>query len=90
MPPELPRRDNLDLASLRSDDVFARIDTDIDTRFYDQPRFVQHIDDRAIHAVTDAIRRHVAPRSDLLDLRNSWMRGWPNNGWVDGQRVPRT
>ena len=57
--------------------VFARIDADVDTRFYDQPRFVQHIDDRAIQAVTGTIERHVAPGSDLLDLMSSWVSHLP-------------
>ena len=56
---------------------FARSDDAPDGRFYDQPRFVQHIDAGAIAAVTDAVRRHVAPGSDLLDLMSSWVSHLP-------------
>lgn len=52
--------------------AFARFDEDPDARFYDTPRFVQHIDEAAIAAVTETIRRHVPPGSDVLDLMSSW------------------
>ena len=57
--------------------VFARIDEEPDGRFYDQPRFVQHIDDGAIAAVTETILRHVSPGADLLDLMSSWVSHLP-------------
>lgn len=57
---------------------FARIDETPDAEFYRQPRFVQHIDDGAIAAVTDAIRRHVPPGSDVLDLMSSWVSHLPS------------
>jgi SAM-dependent methyltransferase len=58
-------------------DWFARSDEAPDAGFYDRPRFVQHIDDAAIAAVTDAIRRHVPPGADLLDLMSSWVSHLP-------------
>jgi SAM-dependent methyltransferase len=58
-------------------DWFVRIDETPDRGFYDQPRFVQHIDDDAIAGVTDAIRRHVPPGADLLDLMSSWVSHLP-------------
>jgi hypothetical protein len=64
-------------ASSLSEERFARIDESADLDFYRQPRFVQHIDDDAIAGVTEAIRRHVPPRSDLLDLMSSWVSHLP-------------
>ncbi len=58
-------------------DWFVRIDESGDREFYDQPRFVRHIDDGAIADVTDAILRHVAPSADLLDLMSSWVSHLP-------------
>ncbi len=58
-------------------EAFARIDESPDGRFYDLPRFVQHIDDGAIAAVTAAIARHVPPGADVLDLMSSWVSHLP-------------
>ncbi len=54
-------------------DAFVRIDAEPDTRFYQHPRFVNHIDDGAIAAVTSTIQRYVSPGSDVLDLMSSWV-----------------
>jgi SAM-dependent methyltransferase len=56
---------------------FVRIDDADDAAFYDTPRLVQHIDDRAVAAVTDAIRRRVPPGADVLDLMSSWVSHLP-------------
>ncbi len=58
-------------------EAFARVDESPDGGFYDQPRFVQHIDEGAIAAVTAAIARHVPPGADLLDLMSSWVSHLP-------------
>ncbi|MDP9366048.1 MAG: class I SAM-dependent methyltransferase, partial [Chloroflexota bacterium] len=57
--------------------AFDRIDEGPDGRFYDAPRFVQHIDEVAIGAVTAAIRRLVPPGADVLDLMSSWVSHLP-------------
>ncbi len=57
--------------------AFDRIDEGPDGRFYDAPRFVQHIDEGAIGAVTTAIGRHVPPGGDVLDLMSSWVSHLP-------------
>ena len=57
--------------------AFARIDEEPDVRFYDQPRFVQHIDEGAIAAVTATIRRHIPPGALVLDLMSSWVSHLP-------------
>jgi len=56
---------------------FARVDEEPDHRFYQAPRFVQHIDDGAIAVMTEAIQRWVAPRSVVLDLMSSWVSHLP-------------
>ena len=56
---------------------FAKADPEPDARFYADARFVQHIDDGAVAAVTAAIARHVSPSSDVLDLMSSWVSHLP-------------
>lgn len=56
---------------------FARVDEEADARFYQAPRFVQHIDEGAVAAVTDAIRRHLEPGASVLDLMSSWVSHLP-------------
>ncbi len=58
-------------------DAFARMDEEPDVRFYNAPRFVQHIDEGAIAAVTETIRQHVPPGADVLDLMSSWVSHLP-------------
>ena len=57
---------------------FDRIDETPDQQFYASPRFVQHLDDAAIAAVTEAVARHVAPGADVLDLMSSWVSHLPD------------
>ncbi len=57
--------------------AFDKLDPTPDPVFYEQPRFVTHIDDGAIAAVT-GIYRDVLPRGgDLLDLMSSWVSHLP-------------
>ncbi len=60
-----------------SDAAFTRADEERDGLFYAAPRFVQHIDEGAIAAVTATIRRHVPPGTDVLDLMSSWVSHLP-------------
>ena len=57
--------------------AFVRIDEEPDARFYDAPRYVQHIDEGAIAAVTETIRRYVPPGADVLDAMSSWVSHLP-------------
>ena len=70
------------------DQSFRRQDETPDSRFYGQPRFVTHIDDGAIAAVTQ-IYRETLPRSGaILDLMSSWVSPLPpeiEDGRVAGQ-----
>ena len=58
-------------------DAFDRYDDEPDEIFYGLPRFVTHIDDRAIAAVTQLYREHFPPGGDLLDLMSSWVSHLP-------------
>jgi hypothetical protein len=48
--------------------AFRRYDKTPDEEFYETPRFVTHIDDRAIAAVTQLYREHFPPDGAILDL----------------------
>ncbi|MDO7851216.1 class I SAM-dependent methyltransferase [Hymenobacter convexus] len=57
--------------------IFRRQDETPDAEFYHHPRFVTHIDDRAIAAVTQLYREYFPPDSTLLDLMSSWVSHLP-------------
>lgn len=57
--------------------AFRRQDETPDAEFYQAPRFVTHIDEGAIAAVTQLYREYFAPDSDLLDLMSSWVSHLP-------------
>ena len=57
--------------------AFQRQDETPDADFYRHPRFVTHIDDPAIAAVTQLYREHFRPGTDLLDLMSSWVSHLP-------------
>jgi hypothetical protein len=63
--PELPR------------EAFRKHDASPDPLFYAAPRFVTHIDDTAIAAVTDLYRDVLPPGGALLDLMSSWVSHLP-------------
>ncbi len=56
---------------------FPRYDESPDALFYRQPRFVEHIDDGAIAAVTQLYRELFPPGGALLDLMSSWVSHLP-------------
>ena len=60
--------------SIRS---FARADESSDSIFYDTPRFVTHIDDGAIGAITDYYAATMFEGADVLDLCSSWISHLP-------------
>ena len=59
------------------DRAFRRQDETPDTQFYQQPRFVTHIDDRAIAAVTQVYREILPAGGAILDLMSSWVSHLP-------------
>lgn len=66
-----------DLASLPPH-AFDKADRSPDRLFYQQPRFVTHIDDGAIAAVTALYRRLLPAGGTVLDLMSSWVSHLPD------------
>ncbi len=58
-------------------EAFARHDETPDRAFYSQPRFVTHIDERAIAAVTQLYREFFPSGGAILDLMSSWVSHLP-------------
>ena len=56
---------------------FARVDESPDAEFYAAPRFVLHIDDATVAALTALYREELAAGSRLLDLMSSWVSHLP-------------
>jgi SAM-dependent methyltransferase len=52
---------------------FDRMDPRSDDAFYGDPRFVTHIDDRAVRAVRDLYDELRVPDGRVLDLMSSWV-----------------
>jgi len=59
------------------EEAFGRYDETPDEEFYLLPRFVTHIDDRAIAAVTQLYRELFPPGGEILDLMSSWISHLP-------------
>ncbi|HEV8016230.1 MAG TPA: methyltransferase domain-containing protein [Stellaceae bacterium] len=57
--------------------AFEKDDASPDPLFYEQPRFVTHIDDRAIAAVTALYRDLFPAGGTVLDLMGSWVSHLP-------------
>lgn len=57
--------------------LFERADETPDSLFYTQPRFVQHIDDATITALTNYYAEILFPGADGLDLMSSWVSHLP-------------
>jgi len=58
-------------------DAFQKSDAGDDADFYALPRFVTHIDDAAIAALTSFYRETLPPEGVLLDLMSSWVSHLP-------------
>ena len=56
---------------------FRRADESPDENFYAMPRFVTHIDDGAIAAVTQIYREYFPAGGAVLDLMSSWVSHLP-------------
>lgn len=58
---------------------FQRYDESDDANFYDQPRLVVHIDDRAIAATTQLFKEYLPANGRILDLMSSWRSHLPTD-----------
>ena len=70
-------------SSFFSHEAFIRLDSEADTRFYQEPRFVQHIDDTAIEIVKATYGRFVQDGMHVLDLMSSWQSHLPDGLKLD-------
>jgi len=61
-----------------SDTPFARSDEQTDEQFYEKPRFVNHLDDTAIAAVSGLYGRMLHDGDRVLDLMSSWTSHLPS------------
>jgi Methyltransferase domain len=61
------------------DAAFDKADPSPDEEFYSFPRFVTHIDDEAIAAVTRVYRDVLPPGGAVLDLMSSWVSHLPED-----------
>jgi SAM-dependent methyltransferase len=62
---------------MATDLQFKRMDETPDERFYAEPRFVTHIDEGAIAAVTQLYREYFPANGAILDLMSSWVSHLP-------------
>lgn len=53
-------------------DKFSRLDTNPDSEFYTDPRFVEHIDENAVKSMTSYISKLLQNGDSVLDLCSSW------------------
>jgi SAM-dependent methyltransferase len=58
-------------------EFFRRIDESPDRDFYREPRFVTHIDDATIAALTEFYEEFLPPSARVLDLMSSWISHLP-------------
>ena len=59
--------------------AFDKADPSPDENFYAYPRFVTHIDDGAVAAVTRVYRERLPPGGAVLDLMSSWVSHLPED-----------
>jgi SAM-dependent methyltransferase len=62
---------------------FRREDMSADRFFYEAPRFVTHIDDATIHALTGLYAEVIPEGSRVLDLMSSWVSHLPEGRTFD-------
>ena len=62
-----------------TDEDFTRMDESPDFNFYSAPRFVTHIDDGAIAALTQYYKQTLKPGADLCDVCSSWISHLPKD-----------
>ncbi len=58
-------------------DQRTKLDDTNDSLFYDQPRFVTHVDEGFIQQLTDLYQERLQPNTRILDLMSSWVSHLP-------------
>mmetsp|Transcript_32433 Transcript_32433/g.80421 ORF Transcript_32433/g.80421 Transcript_32433/m.80421 type:complete len:300 (-) Transcript_32433:96-995(-) len=59
--------------------AFSRLDESDDGDFYSSPRFVYHIDEGAVRALTDYYKASIPDGSAVLDICSSWVSHYPDD-----------
>lgn len=60
-------------------DQRTKLDPSNDALFYEEPRFVTHVDEGFIQQLTDLYRERLQPHSQILDLMSSWVSHLPED-----------
>lgn len=60
-------------------DQRTKLDPSNDDLFYEEPRFVTHVDEGFIQQLTDLYRERLQPHSRILDLMSSWVSHLPED-----------
>ncbi|HEY9893962.1 MAG TPA: SAM-dependent methyltransferase, partial [Candidatus Sericytochromatia bacterium] len=55
----------------------TKLDDTNDNLFYEQPRFVTHVDEGFIQQLTDLYQERLQPNTRILDLMSSWVSHLP-------------
>lgn len=58
-------------------DQRTKLDETNDSLFYEQPRFVTHVDEGFIQQLTDLYKERLQPNTRILDLMSSWVSHLP-------------
>jgi len=67
------------MAKLLTPEHRSKLDLGNDSDFYDQPRFVTHVDDAFIDRLTQLYRDRLQPQTRILDLMSSWVSHLPDD-----------
>ena len=65
------------MAKLLTPEQRSKLDPGNDANFYDQPRFVTHVDDAFIDRLTQLYRDRLQPQTRILDMMSSWVSHLP-------------
>lgn len=77
--PGIQARSNGKSPDFFSGDTFERDDEHEDTGFYNGPRLVSHIDDKARENLSQLYKLYLKPESRVLDLMSSWQSHLPDD-----------
>lgn len=67
------------MAKLLTPEHRSKLDLGNDLDFYDQPRFVTHVDDAFIDRLTQLYRDRLQPQTRILDMMSSWVSHLPDD-----------
>jgi SAM-dependent methyltransferase len=82
--PGMQTRSNGTAVDFFSDNPFERVDESPDARFYESPRFVNHLDDQAISVIRNLYGNLLQEGNHILDLMSSWTSHLPEEKRLAG------